>query len=63
LLLGSKGAGKTTTMLYLYGAHMGKDEKDQINVKRPIPKELKPFIPTTAISSISYYKKSLKFEY
>jgi predicted GTPase len=62
LLLGTTGAGKSTTIQYLFGAKMVKNEKGHIQA-RPMPQPLKKFIASAAMKSETRYINALEFEY
>jgi predicted GTPase len=60
--MGTTGAGKSTTIQYLYGAQMRKNKKHHIQAK-PMPKELKSFIASSAMRSETRYINPIDFEY
>jgi septin family protein len=60
--LGTTGAGKSTTIQYLFGANMVRNEKGHIQA-RPMPKKLKSFIASAAMKSETRYINPIEFEY
>ena len=68
MLLGTTGAGKSTTIQYLYGAkhpsliNMVKIENGHIQAK-PMPKKLKSFIASAAMKSETRYINPIEFEF
>jgi predicted GTPase len=61
LLLGTTGAGKSTTIQYLYGANM-QNIDGHIQAK-PMRKKLKTFIASAAMKSETRYINPLEFKY
>ena len=61
LILGTTGAGKSTTIQYLFGAPM-KVSNGHIQAY-PMPEPLKDFISSSAMRSITRYINPLKFSY
>ena len=65
--MGTTGAGKSTTIQYLYGAkhpsliNMVKIENGHIQAK-PMPKKLKSFIASAAMKSETRYINPIEFE-
>jgi hypothetical protein len=59
--MGTTGAGKSTTIQYLYGAKMvKKGEHIQAN---PMPKKLKSFLASPAIKSVTRSINPIDFKY
>jgi predicted GTPase len=61
LLLGTTGAGKSTTIQYLFGANMV-EENEHIEAK-PMPPELKTFIASANMKSETRYINAIPFKY
>jgi septin family protein len=62
LVMGTIGAGKSTSIQYLYGGNMVKSEEGHIQA-RPMPKKLKSLVASAAMKSETRYINPIDFEY